>query len=308
MSDEEGLRKITRLSIVSGWVILNKPLGLSSTQSTSKVKRLFGATKAGHAGTLDPLATGVLPIALGEATKTMPYAVFTNKTYQFQICWGEERDTGDAEGKVIAESQHRPSAQDIEAVLPQFHGEITQIPPDYSAIKIQGIPAYRLARQGEAVPVRPRQVTIHNLKLLSIDDRDHASFEVSCAVGTYVRSLARDLALALGTKGYLSQLIRTRVGKFTLDSAISLEKLCNMHHKEEWWSVLLTPSAVLDDIPAVTLAASDILKIQRGQDVPVDCQEQAAVSLWADGRLLAIAYVKAGRAHPKRVFHLTEED
>jgi tRNA pseudouridine55 synthase len=292
----------------NGWLILNKPLGLSSTQATGKVKRLCGADKAGHAGTLDPLATGVLPIALGEATKTMPYAVFTNKTYQFQICWGEERDTGDAEGKIIAESPHRPSAQEIEAILPQFQGEIRQIPPDYSAIKIQGVPAYRLARQGLAVPKRERQVTIHHLVLLSVDDKDHACFEVSCSAGTYVRSLACDLALSLGTKGYLSQLTRTCVGKFTLDDAISLENLCNMRHKEEWWRVLLAPSAVLDDIPAVTLAADDALKIQRGQAVPADYEDQAAVSLWAEGRLLAIASIKAGRAYPKRVFHLTEED
>lgn len=293
---------------VNGWLILNKPLGLTSTQATGRVKRLYGATKAGHAGTLDPLASGVLPIALGEATKTMAYAVFTHKTYRFQICWGEERNTGDKEGKVIARSLNRPSCAKIEAVLPQFQGEITQVPPDYSAIKIQGVPAYRLARQGQAVPLRERLVTVHQLRLVSIDDEDHASFEVSCSAGTYIRSLARDLALALGTKGHLSQLIRVRVGKFTLEDAISLENLYEIRHKEEWWHVLLPPSAVLDDIPAVTLVASDALKIQQGQAVSVDFQDQVAVTLWAEGRLVAIAFVKEGQAYPKRVFHLTEED
>jgi tRNA pseudouridine55 synthase len=289
----------------SGWVILDKPLGLSSTQSTSRVKRLFGAVKAGHAGTLDPLATGVLPIALGEATKTMPYAIFTDKTYQFKICWGEERDTGDAEGKVSATSPHRPSAQEIEAVLPQFRGDITQIPPDYSAIKIQGIPAYRLARAGQTVPIRQRQVTIHDLGLLSIDDQDHASFEVSCSKGTYVRSLAKDMALSLGTRGYLSQLIRTRVGKFTLSCSISLEILRDMANNgggllEE---VLLTPSAVLDDLPAIILTPEDAAKIQRGLAVPVDMITHPAISLWAAGRLLAIGDVREGMAYPKRGFN-----
>jgi len=297
-----------KMTGVNGWLILNKPLEITSTQATGKVKRLCGATKAGHAGTLDPLATGVLPIALGEATKTMSYAVFTHKTYQFQICWGEERDTGDKEGAVIAHSLNRPSISQIEGVLPQFQGEIVQIPPDYSAIKIQGVPAYRLARQGQTVPLRERLVTIQQLKLLSQDDEDHASFEVRCGAGTYVRSLARDLALALDTKGHLSRLIRVRVGKFTLEDAISLENLHEIRHKEEWWHVLLPPSAVLDDIPAVTLVASDALKIQRGQAVSVDYQDQAAVTLWAEGRLVAIAFVKAGWAYPKRVFHLTEED
>src|SRR5262252_310902 len=199
---------------VHGWVILDKPQGMTSTQAVGAVRRIFDAQKAGHAGTLDPMATGILAVALGEATKTVPYAMDAEKAYRFTACWGEARDSDDAEGKVTAVSDRRPTRTEIEAALPRFVGELSQVPPAYSAIKVQGERAYDLAREGEAVDLAPRLVEVYEARLLALSDPDHAEFEILCGKGTYVRSWVRDIAQALGTVGYVSQLRRTRIGAF----------------------------------------------------------------------------------------------
>src|SRR6202142_4366411 len=195
-------------SDVHGWLVLDKPIGMTSTHAVSVVKRLFSAKRAGHAGTLDPLASGCLPIALGEATKTVPFVFDGRKTYQFTVRWGEERDTDDAEGRVVAESQSRPDAAAIRAELPRFTGTIEQVPPRFSAVKIDGERAYDLARDGETVELAPRAVTIYRLELVETPDPDHAMFSAECGKGTYVRSLARDLGRLLGVFGHVSALRR----------------------------------------------------------------------------------------------------
>jgi tRNA pseudouridine55 synthase len=205
---------------VDGWVVLDKPLGLGSTPAVGRVRRLFGAQKAGHGGTLDPLATGVLPIALGEATKTVPWVMDGRKEYRFTLRFGEARSTEDAEGEVTAESVVRPSDAAIVAILGTFLGEIEQRPPAYSALKIDGKRAYDLARAGETVELALRKVMIERLELVSRPDADHADLVVGCGKGTYIRSLGRDLALSLGTVGHLSALRRTRAGPFIESQAI----------------------------------------------------------------------------------------
>jgi tRNA pseudouridine55 synthase len=216
---------------VHGWVALDKPYGLTSTQALARVRHLFNAEKAGHGGTLDPLATGLLPIALGEATKTVPFAMDGRKVYRFTVRWGEERSTGDLEGEVTASSVTRPSRAEIEAVLLRFVGEIMQVPPAYSAIKVDGARAYDLARAGEAVELAARPVHIEALRLLETPDADHASFEVACGKGTYIRSLAQDMGRALGALGHVAALRRIAVGPFREAHMISLEKLGELGHK-----------------------------------------------------------------------------
>jgi len=217
-------RKRRKGNPVHGWVVLDKPYGVGSTPMVGKVRWLFSAAKAGHAGTLDPLATGILPIALGEATKTVPFMMAAKKSYQFEITWGETRTTQDAEGEVIATSDVRPSQVDIEAALSEFIGEIEQVPPKFSAIKIDGKRAYDLARSGEAVEIKPRPVQVDKFTLTDCTE-DTATFDVDCGKGTYIRSLARDLAAVLGACGYVSVLRRTRVGPFTLAQSITLDEL-----------------------------------------------------------------------------------
>ncbi|MCB1434553.1 MAG: tRNA pseudouridine(55) synthase TruB, partial [Alphaproteobacteria bacterium] len=216
---------------VHGWVILDKPYGMTSTQAVGKVRWLFNAQKAGHGGTLDPLATGLLPIALGEATKTVSHAMDGRKIYRFTAHWGEERSTDDLEGEVTAQSVERPTVTQIEAILPRFTGEIQQAPPAFSAIKVAGERAYDLARAGEAVDLAPRPVHIEDLNLVDIPDTDHATFEVTCGKGTYIRSLARDMGRALACLGHVSMLRRIAVGPFTETDMISLEKLEELRHK-----------------------------------------------------------------------------
>jgi len=210
---------------VHGWVVLDKPVGMSSTYAVSVVKRLFQAKRAGHAGTLDPLASGLLPIALGEATKTVPFVMEGRKVYRFTVRWGEERDTDDAEGRITASSAERPTAEAIAALLPRFTGQITQVPPRYSAVKIAGERAYDLARDGEVVDIAPRPVEIHRLELIETPDRDHATLVAECGKGTYVRALARDLGRALKCLGHVAALRRTAVGPFGEDVASTLEAL-----------------------------------------------------------------------------------
>jgi len=295
---------------INGWINLNKPLGLTSTQAMAKVRKALNAQKAGHAGTLDPLASGVLPIALGEATKTIQYMQDSAKTYSFTVGWGEQRSTDDSEGEVIATSNHRPTAAEIEAALPAFTGDIEQIPPQFSAVKIDGQRAYALARKGEDVDIKPRQVTIYNFEILShshshsysgqpplshvipseaegsdpsIASQDpstpsrslgmtkeqnpiqQTTFRVECGKGTYIRSLARDLALKLGTCGYIKTLTREAVGPFTLEDTISLDKLSEMDHSAALNEAVLLVDSALDDIPVLSLTIEEQAALRNGQ-------------------------------------------
>ncbi len=249
---------------ISGWINLDKPYGMTSTQAIGKVRRILNAQKIGHAGTLDPLATGVLPIALGEATKTIAFAQDDIKTYHFTIRWGESRDTDDMEGKVIATSDSRPSLEDITALLPKYTGNIQQTPPIYSAIKINGERAYDIARDGKIPDIKPREVYIKELTLL--ESREHeADFEMICGKGTYVRSIARDMGNDLGCKGYISALRREEVGAFTTKDAISLDILTNMDYISARSEYLLPLQIVLDDIPALNLKREETARIRNGQ-------------------------------------------
>ncbi len=249
---------------ISGWVNLDKPYEMTSTQAVGKIRRLLNAQKVGHAGTLDPLATGVLPIAIGEATKTIPFAQDDLKTYSFTVTWGEQRSTDDKEGEVIATSDHRPTKSDIEKILINFSGEIEQTPPRFSAIKINGERAYDIARDGEIPELKSRPVYIEKLELINAE-KDHADFKMICGKGTYVRSLARDMGEALGTKGYVSALRRDQVGVFTLQNTISLDSLEQMDYKSARIEALLPLSTVLDDIPAFELSAEETAKLRNGQ-------------------------------------------
>lgn len=249
---------------VSGWVNLDKPYGMTSTQAVGKIRRIMNAQKVGHAGTLDPLATGVLPIALGEATKTIPFAQDDIKTYSFTAVWGEQRNTDDAEGDIVAASDHRPSKKDIESALPQFIGEIEQTPPKFSAIKINGERAYDLARDGEEPEMKSRTVYIDSLILKEARDNE-ADLEMTCGKGTYVRALTRDLGEVLGTKAYVGALRREKVGAFTAENAISLDNLEEIDYVAARNEALLPLQTVLDDIPALDLTEDETRKLRNGQ-------------------------------------------
>jgi tRNA pseudouridine55 synthase len=299
---------------VHGWVILDKPIGMTSTHAVAVLKRLFQAKRAGHAGTLDPLASGGLPIALGEATKTVPFVMDGRKRYRFTVCWGEERDTDDTEGQVTQTSDLRPTTEAIEALLPQFTGTIEQIPPQYSAIKVQGERAYDLARDGETVALQPRPVEIHELTLVDQPDSDHSVFEAECGKGTYVRALARDMGRILGSYGHISALRRTLCGPFTEADMIplaELEALCDRAASGEGSlaDALLPVETALDDIPALAVTRADAARLHRGQAVLLRGRDapilNGTVYVTVGGRLLALAELGNGELIPKRVFNLT---
>src|ERR1700730_5967303 len=252
---------------VDGWVILDKPVGLGSTPAVSRVRRLFGAQKAGHGGTLDPLASGVLPIALGEATKTVPFVMDGRKEYRFTLRFGEARATEDAEGEVTATSDLRPTDEAIRSALSAFVGDIEQVPPAFSHLTIEGKRAYDRARAGQPVDLKPRRILIERLELLGRPDADHADFVVSCGKGTYIRSLGRDLALALGTVGYLSALRRTVVGPFREEGSISLPKLEALGHFPPLLGALAPVATALDDIPVLALTEAQADRLRQGQPV-----------------------------------------
>jgi len=299
---------------VHGWVVLDKPVGMTSTHAVAVVKGLFTAKRAGHAGTLDPLASGCLPIALGEATKTVPFVVDSRKTYVFTVRWGEERDTDDAEGRVVDVSDRRPDRAAIEGLLPRFTGTIEQIPPRFSAIKIDGERAYDLARDGVVTELAPRPVSIHRLEIVEIPDPDHVVLTAECGKGTYVRSLARDLGRALGTFGHVSALRRSCVGPFGEADMISLEPLESLCHRAaagegHFADILLPIETALDDIPALAVSPADAARLQRGQAVLMRGRDAAIfrglVQVACGGQLLAIAEVDRGEIIPRRVFNLT---
>jgi tRNA pseudouridine55 synthase len=298
---------------VHGWVVLDKPVGMTSTHAVSVVKRLFSAKRCGHAGTLDPLASGALPIALGEATKTVPFVMDGRKLYRFTIRWGEERDTDDAEGRTVSISKERPSPEAVRALLPAYTGLIQQIPPRYSAIKIDGERAYDLARDGEQVELAPRPVEIGRLELVNIPDPDHAVLEAECSKGTYVRSLARDLGRALGCFGYVSALRRAAVGPFGEETMILLEQLEALCHRAasgegSLADALMPVETALDDIPALAVSWADAARLQRGQAVLLRGRDapnfRGTVYVTVSGQLLALAELDRGEIVPKRVFNL----
>ena len=292
---------------VDGWVVLDKPLGMGSTQAVGRVRWLFTAEKAGHGGTLDPLATGVLPIALGEATKTVPFVMDGRKEYRFTLRFGEARSTDDGEGAVTATSEDRPGDQAIGAALPRFTGHVEQTPPAFSALKIGGQRAYDLARAGQTVDLKPRQVMIDRLELVSRPDADHADFVVGCGKGTYIRSLGRDLAQALGTVGHLSALRRTAVGPFREESAISLPKLEALGHIPPLLGVLVPVATALDDIPALALTGTQADRLRHGQpvlltrDVP---PSGTLVRAETGSKLVALVRSDGVALQPVRVFNL----
>ena len=300
---------------VSGWINLDKPYDFGSTPAVGKVRRIFDAQKAGHAGTLDPLATGVLPIALGEATKTVPFLVDADKAYRFTIEWGRTTATFDREGATTAESDVRPTLAQVEALLPRFVGEIDQVPPAYSAIKVDGERAYDLARAGETVELASRKVTIHAARIAEALDANHVTLEIECGKGTYVRAIVRDLAEALGACGHVSALRRTRVGPFHEAQSVALEMLEDLGHKARQSEALLPVETALDDIPALAVTDEDAFRLKQGRSivlVPRQVETVKAglkpgsrtVSAMAEGRMVALCEMRAGRLEPSRVFHL----
>ena len=305
IGDDRGASRKPEKQDVHGWVIIDKPVGM--------VKRLFSAKRAGHAGTLDPLASGCLPIALGEATKTVPFVMDGQKSYRFTVRWGEERDTDDAEGRAIEASTERPDAAAIAALLPRFLGTIAQVPPRFSAVKIEGERAYDLAREGEAVELAARPVTIHRLDLVGAPDPDHGVFEAECGKGAYVRGLARDMGRALGCFGHVSALRRTAVGPFGEPDMISLEDLQALWHRAAAGEASLADAlepveTALDDIPALAVSRADAARLQRGQAVLLRGRDapilRGTVYVTTAGRLIALAEVDRGEIVPKRVFNL----
>jgi tRNA pseudouridine55 synthase len=294
---------------IDGWIVLDKPLGPSSTQALGRVRRVFNAAKGGHAGTLDPLASGVLPIALGEATKTLPYIADGEKEYEFAVRWGQATATDDREGEIVETSPVRPSQAQIRAALPGFSGEIDQIPPAYSAIKIDGERAYARVRAGETVVMKSRKVLIRKFELLEIPDPDTARLRIACGSGTYVRSLARDLARALGTCGHVTELRRTAVGRFRIEAAISLEKLEGFGHSPARFGVLAPVETVLDDIPALAVTVEEAAALREGRalrDPRVDSSplEAPVRAVFCGGKLVALAAADGGYLRPTRVFNL----
>jgi tRNA pseudouridine55 synthase len=295
---------------VNGWLILDKPIGMTSTHAVSVAKRLYSARRAGHAGTLDPLASGLLPIALGEATKTVPFVMDGRKIYQFTVRWGEERDTDDAEGRVDATSAARPSADDIRALLPRFSGTIAQVPPRFSAIKIDGERAYDLARDGEVVELEARPVEIHRLSLIDIPDPDHAVLSAECGKGTYVRALARDMGRVLGCFGHVSALRRTGVGPFREQDGVSLDRL-EAADAATLAGLLQPVAAGVQGLPTFSVSRADAARLARGQAVLLRGRDapivEGSVAIFTQGDLIALAEAAEGELRPRRIFNLNAQ-
>jgi tRNA pseudouridine 55 synthase len=301
---------------VHGWVCLDKPLEMGSTEAVSKVRRLFDAQKAGHAGTLDPLASGVLPIALGEATKTVPFLMDAEKVYRFTINWGVSTDSVDREGEIIARSDVRPTPEQVKAALTAFVGEIDQVPPAFSAIKVDGQRAYDLARDGVEVELKARRVTIHEAAVTAAPDADHVEIVMRTGKGVYVRSLARDLALALGAEGHVSALRRERVGPFSTENAVTLDFLTDLVHRDAASEGLLPVATALDDIPELAVTDQDAFSLRQGRPIvllPRQVETLKArlregsrtVSAFQGQTLVALGQLRAGRLEPDRVFNLS---
>lgn len=312
---------------INGWIILDKPKGMGSTEAVSKLKWLYFAQKAGHAGTLDPLASGMLPIAFGDATKTVPFVMDGSKVYRFTVRWGAETTTDDTEGPVVHSSETRPSEAEIEARLADYTGEIEQVPPSFSAIKIAGERAYDLAREGEMVEIAARTVIVHRLEIADCPDADTTVFEAECGKGTYVRAIARDLGRVLGCYGHVIELRRVSVGAFGEDDLVPLDELeaaaeegreeldaealeagakARVVDFEPLDEYLVAPEVALADLYEVALSdeqAGRVLSgnavLLRGRDAPAFCEEAYATG---HGRLVALGAIEEGAFKPKRVF------
>lgn len=293
---------------VHGWLVLDKPYDLTSTRAVGIAKRLYQAQKVGHAGTLDPLATGILPLAFGEATKTVPFAMDGEKVYRFAVRWGAETTTDDREGPVVQSSDRRPSKGELMGLLPTFTGEIMQVPPAFSAVKVDGERAYDLARDGEEVVLEARPVVIEELKLIEVPNIDTAIFEARCGKGTYVRAIARDMGRILGCFGHVIELRRTRVGPFREEDAIALEDLEDAAEAGEDLSQFLRPvELALGELFELNVTQSDAADLMlgrsvliRGRDAPVTTGQAFAMH---KGRLVALGDIERGALHPTRVFN-----
>ncbi len=299
---------------IHGWLVIDKAAGLSSAGVVNQARRMLNAAKAGHGGTLDPLATGLLPIAFGEATKTVSYVMDGKKDYRFVLRWGEARDTDDREGKIIATSDVRPNAREIETALGHFTGDIEQVPPDYSAVKVAGRRAYALARADKPVDLKPKSVHVARFDLVSVPDPDHAVFRVRAGKGTYMRGLARDLARHLGTHGHVAELRRLAIGPFTEADAISLERLDELRHIAPANEILRPVETVLDDIPALALTENEARRMRHGQAVSMwqvarrtplrKINQGAVVCAMSGGKPVALARCEGGEVRPVRVLNL----
>lgn len=303
-------------SSVNGWVIIDKPVSVTSTRVVSLLRRGLGARKCGHAGTLDPLASGVLPLAFGEATKVIPLIMEGPKTYEFTVQWGEERSTDDGEGTVTGRSSHRPKEVDIRAITSKFTGKIEQTPPKFSAVKVKGQRAYALARAGVDLELKARSVVIYKLELLEVSCFQSATFRVLCGKGTYIRSLGRDIAKGLGTLGFVSKLDRTQTGPFNKSHTISLDNFNSLVHIAAAFDCLLPIEAALDDIPALFLTPSQAERVRYGGTVQLS-EVKRRTSLETDringanemvcamtnGRLLALTRIRNGLVYPVRVLN-----
>jgi tRNA pseudouridine55 synthase len=307
--------------VVNGWVVLDKPEGLGSTQAVGRVRRAFEAQKAGHAGTLDPLATGVLPIALGEATKTVSFLMDADKAYRFTIAWGANTASFDRDGAITETSDARPDPDAVAAALGAFVGEIEQVPPAFSAIKVDGERAYDLARAGLEVDLKPRTVTVHRAAVTGVLDADHVELEIDCGKGVYVRAIARDLAVALGACGHVSTLRRLRVGPFHADDAVTLEFLDQMCDTGRGLERLLPVETALDDIPALAVTTEDAFRLSQGRPIVLlprqvetlkarlaapDGAGYASRTVLAmhGGAAVSLCEMRAGQLSPTRVFNL----
>lgn len=301
--------------VVNGWVCLDKPLEMGSTEAVSKIRRLFNAQKAGHAGTLDPLASGILPIALGEATKTVPFMMEAQKVYRFTVNWGVSTDSLDREGEITARSDLRPSVEAVRAALPAFVGEIDQVPPQFSAIKVDGQRAYDLARDGVEFELATRRVTIHEAAVTDAPDADHVEITMRTGKGVYVRSLARDLAAALGAEGHVSALRRERVGPFSTENAVTLDFLTDLVHRDAASEGLLPVATALDDIPELAVTDQDAFSLRQGRPIVLLPRQvetlksrlregSRTVSAFQGQTLVALGQLRAGRLEPDRVFNL----
>ena len=300
---------------VHGWVCLDKPFEMGSTEAVTRVRRLFDAQKAGHAGTLDPLASGILPIALGEATKTVPFMMEAEKVYRFTVAWGVSTDSVDREGEIIARSDVRPPVEAVRAALPAFVGEIDQTPPRFSAIKVDGQRAYDLAREGAEFELESRRVTIHSAEVSDAPDLDHVELLIRTGKGVYVRSLARDLAVMLGAEGHVSALRREQVGPFRAENAVTLDFLTDLVHRDAALEGLLPVSTALDDIPELAVTDQDAFSLRQGRPIVLLPRQvetlksrlragSRIVSAFQGQTLVALCEMRAGRLEPDRVFNL----
>ena len=307
----------TKSNKISGWIILDKQSGITSRQALSKISKIFNFDKIGHGGTLDPLATGVLPIALGEATKLISFIQNKKKKYSFTIRWGQATDTDDCEGKIIEKSNSRPNKDEIQNALVSFTGKIYQTPPNFSAIKINGVRSYNLARKNISVSHKPRQIEVYEFNLKNILTTDSAEFEVVCGKGTYIRSLARDLAEKLNTKGHVTELRRHYVGNFDEKNKIFIDFSKEIIHSPSFLNKIIPIEKVLDDIPALFLTETEAIKLRQGQKMGLNSlkfndnfikkypnhQKFERVYTVSNKKLVALIEIKNGLVKPKRIFN-----